>query len=277
MTITFLLLIGLIGLLVGSFLNVVVYRLPIMLQQSWQTECRSLLKLSEEKAEKFNLALPRSHCPHCKCSLRIIDNIPVISYLLSKGKCAHCQHKINIRYPLLEILSVVLSVIVAWQFGMSWQLIAGLIFTWSVLSLTFIDLEHELLPDIITLPLLWLGLLLNLFHIFTDINSAVIGAVTGYLSLWLVAWVFQLLTGKVGMGHGDFKLFALLGAWMGWQLLPFIIFISSVLGSVIGIILILLKKQNRQTPIPFGPYLILAGWLGLLWGPSWLQIYWTII
>lgn len=277
MTITFLFLVGLIGLLVGSFLNVVVHRLPIILQQAWQTECRVLLKLPEEKSEKFNLLLPRSHCPHCKHPLRIIDNIPVISYFLSKGKCAHCQHKINIRYPILETLSAVLSIVVAVQFGINWQLIAGLIFTWGLLSLTFIDLEHELLPDVITLPLLWLGLLLNLFNVFTDIHSAVIGAVSGYISLWLVAWIFQRITGKVGMGHGDFKLFALIGAWTGWQLLPFIILISSVLGSIIGIILILLKKQDRQTPIPFGPYLILAGWLGLLWGPSWLQIYWTIV
>lgn len=255
----------LFGLAIGSFLNVVIYRLPIMILASWRQECCDFLQLEYKADKKINLLWPsRSYCPQCQQQLRSWHNIPIISYLLLKGKCAYCKHPISYRYPLIELLTALLTCVLAAHYGISWQMLATLIFTWCLIALTFIDFEHQLLPDIITLPLLWLGLLINCFNVFTDLQTAVIGAVAGYMSLWLVAKAFELLTGKVGMGNGDFKLFALIGAWLGWQILPLIILLASFVGAVVGISLMLFKKHGRNVPIPFGPYLAIAGWLGLV-------------
>lgn len=262
--------IGIIGLAIGSFLNVVVYRLPMMLRNSWLQECRSSLQLSAETnfPQPFNLFWPRSHCPHCKNSIRWRDNIPLLSFLWLQGKCAHCKQALALRYPLLELASMLVSIIVFERFGLTTQAIAALLFSWSLLALSCIDLEQQLLPDQLTLAMLWLGLLFNLGNFFTDIRSATIGAVAGYLILWSIAWVYQQITKKVGMGHGDFKLLAMLGAWLGWQSLPLVILIASLLGSIIGLTFLALKKYGRDTQIPFGPYLALAGWLALLWGKN---------
>ena len=267
---------GITGLIIGSFLNVVVYRLPLMLQRQWHQEASDHLRLLTKKQHSpFNFLMPRSHCPHCKQTISAFLNIPLISYFLLKGKCAHCHQKISWRYPVLELMSLLLSVIVVWHYGnLTDQAIATLFFTWSLLVLNWIDIEEQLLPDIITLPLLWLGLLANTFHLFTTIEAAIYGAVAGYVSLWCIGWIFRRRTGKIGIGHGDFKLFALLGAWLGWQFLPFIILLASVSGSIISIILIMLNKQQRDKTIPFGPYLAVAGWLILLYGNNWLQNYW---
>lgn len=266
---------GVVGLIVGSFLNVVVYRLPILLQRHWQRECRELLKLpfAPESPRIFNLLMPRSHCPHCNTPLRGWQNIPLCSYLFLRGRCAFCAKQIAKRYLMLEICSAVVSLIVVWHYGMSWQTLAALLFSWSLLALTFIDVEQLLLPDSITLPLLWLGLLVSIPAFFTDSQAAIVGAVAGYIILWLVAWIFQHITNKIGMGAGDFKLFALLGAWLGWQLLPLVLLFASVLGSIVGLIMLGLKKHHRDKPLPFGPYLALAGWIALLWGHDLMHIY----
>lgn len=237
-----------------------------MLQRNWRNECRELLELPAEAVERFNLFLPHSHCPHCQHPLSWKENIPLLSYCWLKGKCAHCQKPISFYYLLVELLSAVITVVTAWQFGLGWPLLAALIFSWSLLALTFIDLEHQILPDNITLPLLWLGLFVTIPGFFADSHSAILGAVLGYGVLWLIAWLFQVITKKIGMGHGDFKLFALLGAWLGWQLLPLTLLVATLLGSAVGISLIAIKKQSRHTPIPLGPFLALAGWLALLWG-----------
>jgi leader peptidase (prepilin peptidase)/N-methyltransferase len=259
--------IGAIGLLVGSFLNVVIYRLPIMLKQQWQQDCAEFLQLENNAPhERFNLALPRSHCPHCKTVISACDNIPVLSYVLLKGRCSTCQQCIGLRYPLIEILTAIFSMIVAWHFGASWAACAALCLTWALISLSAIDYDSQLLPDIIVLPLLWLGLGLSLFTVFTNSQASIIGAIAGYLILWLVYYSFKLVTGKDGMGHGDFKLLAMLGAWLGWQYLGLIILLSSLAGTILGMILIALNKQDRAKPMPFGPYLALAGWIALLWG-----------
>ncbi|WP_019531241.1 prepilin peptidase [Dasania marina] len=259
-----------LGLLVGSFLNVVIYRLPVMMEKEWQSECRYILELAEvgadEKPEKFNLAFPNSHCPNCKKEIKPWQNIPVISYLLLKGKCARCQNPISLRYPIIEAVSGLLSGILIWQLGMGYELVAALLLTWALIALTMIDADTQLLPDQITLPLLWLGLICNAFGLYTSLENALWGAVFGYLSLWTVYWVFKLLTGKEGMGFGDFKLLAALGAWMGWQSLPIIILLSSLVGAIIGIALMLLNNKGRDTAIPFGPYLAIAGWIAFLWG-----------
>lgn len=271
--IVFLLLVFIIGLVMGSFLNVVVYRLPLMLQRDWRRECRELLELPAEPIEKFNLLLPRSRCPHCQQPLSWKENIPLLSYLFLKGKCAYCKTVISFRYLLLEILSAVLSVITAWHFGFGWQTFAALILLWGLLALAFIDLEQQLLPDNITLPLLWLGLLISITNLFTNSTTAILGASAGYSLLWVIAWLFKTITKKIGMAHGDFKLFALLGAWLGWQLLPFVLLIAALLGSLVGILLIATKQQSRHTPIPFGPFLAFAGWIALLWGQQ-LYTFW---
>jgi leader peptidase (prepilin peptidase)/N-methyltransferase len=268
----FLLTSALLGLIAGSFFNVVVYRLPLILQKDWRNECCELLGLTTETAapKTFNLFLPRSHCPQCQHQLSWRENIPVLSFLLLKGKCAYCNQAIAWRYPLLEIASMMVMVIVAAHYGLSWQCAVALSFSWSLLVLTVIDLEHQLLPDVITLPLLWFGLLISIPTFFVDSTAAILGVVIGYLILWVVAWLFHRVTKKVGMGHGDFKLLALLGAWLGWQLLPFVLLFAALLGSVVGLTLIALKKQTRDAPIPFGPFLAFAGWIALLWGN---QIY----
>ncbi|MGY8814527.1 MAG: prepilin peptidase [Gammaproteobacteria bacterium] len=269
------------GLLIGSFLNVVIYRLPKMMEQEWRNECSLLLEISPptDANNKFNLILPGSSCPHCHIKISPLDNIPIISFILLRGKCKNCKVKISWRYPLIELSSSLLALFIAIQFGLSIQMILVLLFTWSLLTLSVIDIDHKLLPDNITLPFLWIGIISNIFGYFTDIYSSLFGAIFGYLILWFVYIVFKVITGKDGMGHGDFKLLAMLGAWLGWQYLPLIIILSSLLGSIIGISLIMLKLHNRTQPIPFGPYLALAGWIALIYGDSLNSLYvnWTII
>lgn len=274
MPVLFLVAVGILGLIVGSFLTVVIYRLPLVLQRQWRGECREFLRLLPESPfETFNLVLPRSQCPHCKHSLKVWHNIPVFSYLWLRGKCGFCKRHISARYPLVEISSAVLSVIVAWHFGLSWQTLAALIFTWSLLALTYIDLEQQILPDNITLPLLWLGLLLSLNTLFIDSHTALIAAAAGYFSLWLVAYIFHCFTGKIGMGQGDFKLLAAIGAWTGWVLLPLVVLLAALLGSIVGFSLLASKKHKRGIPISFGPYLAIAGWIALIWGDKLVKIY----
>ena len=227
-----------------------------------------MIGTSEPETDELTLSKPRSRCPHCGHAITALENIPVISYLALKGRCKECKAPISKRYPLIELFTAVISAVVAWHFGFSIAVVGGLLLSWALLALTFIDVDHQLLPDSITLPLLWLGLSFNLFATYTDISSAVIGAIAGYLALWLVYHAFRLVTGKEGMGYGDFKLLAALGAWMGWQALPMIILLSSLVGAVVGISLILLKQQHRDIPIPFGPYLAAAGWLALIWGDT---------
>jgi leader peptidase (prepilin peptidase) / N-methyltransferase len=258
--------IGLGSLLIGSFLNVVIYRLPRMLKAEWRTECELLLKLStpdKTKQPAFNLCLPRSSCPQCNHIIPWWHNIPLLSFLILKGRCAACQHRISWQYPLVECLSLLLSLVAAWYFGLTPSLVFALLFIWTLICLTAIDVQHQLLPDGLTLGLLWLGLLANTLHIFAPLQSAVLGAVIGYLILWLVMKGFYLLTGKIGMGHGDFKLLAALGAWFGWSLLPTLLLIASVLGAIVGIIYLKKTKQSKETPIPFGPFLCLAGFFVL--------------
>lgn len=263
----FSLLAGVLGLLVGSFLNVVIHRTPIILMRRWKRDCQELAgQALEAETQKFNLVVPRSRCPHCNHAITALENIPVISYLWLGGKCSSCAKPISPRYPFVETLSAALSAICAWHFGFGIPAAAAILLTWVLIALAFIDIDHLLLPDIMVLPFLWLGLLLNLFSIFTTLPNAVIGAVAGYLSLWLVFHLFKFITGKEGMGYGDFKLLALFGAWLGWQSLPLIILLSSLIGALIGIGLIVLRGRDRAQPLPFGPYLAAAGWVALLWG-----------
>ncbi len=256
------------GLLIGSFLNVVIYRLPVMMDRDWRKECTEYLELdsSEENNESFNLTFPLSRCPNCNTAIKPYQNIPVISYIFLGGKCAECKSAISLRYPLIEAFTGISSAVIAWHFGYSIEMLFALLLTWSLITLSFIDIDHQLLPDSITLPMLWLGLFLSLFSIYTDTNSSIIGAVAGYLSLWIVYQLFKLATGKEGMGFGDFKLLALFGAWLGWQYLPIIILLSSLVGAVIGISMVIFSKKDHNIPIPFGPYLAAAGWLALVWG-----------
>lgn len=265
-----------IGLLVGSFLNVVIYRLPVMMEREWKSECKLILdpdSPDEEPAEPFNLAFPNSHCPNCDAPIRAWQNIPVISYVLLRGQCANCKVSISARYPIIEAVTALMSAIIAWQLGASLEMLAALFFTWSLIALTMIDADHKLLPDQITLPLLWAGLLLNSFSLFVPLYDAVWGAIGGYLSLWSVYWLFKILTGKDGMGYGDFKLLAALGAWLGWQSLLVIILLSSLVGAIVGSIILLANKQGRNTAIPFGPYLAAAGWIAFLWGDQIIDAY----
>jgi len=263
-----------LGLLVGSFLNVVIYRLPVMMNRAWRKECLDYLEMeSDTEQSPFNLSVPHSHCPKCKAPVKPWQNIPVLSYLLLGGKCHHCKTPISIRYPLIEAFTAVLSAIVAWHFGFSPVLLFALGLTWVLIALSFIDIDHQLLPDQLTLPTLWLGILLNVFNLFTDLESSVIGAMAGYLILWSIYQLFKLFTGKEGMGYGDFKLLALLDAWLGWQYLPLIILLSSLVGAIIGIAMIVFVKHDHRQPIPFGPYLAAAGWLALIWGNQLNQLY----
>ena len=259
-----------LGLCVGSFLNVVAYRLPLMMERDWKLECHEFLELDppelEHKLLLINLATPASACPHCGHKLHFWENIPVISYLFLKAKCSSCGTNISIQYPVVELLTGISSLIVADTFGVTLQTLAALCFTWTLIALTLIDLKKQLLPDNITLPLLWCGLFFSFFELFTDLKSSLIGAMAGYLILWSVYHLFKLLTKKEGMGFGDFKLLAALGAWAGYSYLPQIILVSSVVGSVIGISMLIMGKTKQQQPIPFGPYLAAAGWIALLWG-----------
>jgi leader peptidase (prepilin peptidase)/N-methyltransferase len=286
--------VGLLGLVVGSFLNVVIYRLPIMMEREWISQCAELTENQEDHSENdstnksvvnkdkdkdtsdqstFNLNTPRSRCPHCGHAITALENIPVLSFLMLRGKCSDCGTKISARYPIIESVTAILSVILAWHFGFSWAALAGLFFTWALIALTMIDFDHQLLPDGITLPFLWLGLGLSLWNVFIDSQTAIIGAMAGYLSLWTVYWAFKLVTGKEGMGFGDFKLLAMLGAWMGWKMLPVIILLSSVVGALVGITLIIALGRDKTIPIPFGPYLAAAGWIALLWGSDLTNAY----
>ena len=264
---------GVIGLMVGSFLNVVVHRLPKIMDNDWRNQCAELHGVALPDCEHLTLARPRSRCPQCGHSITALENIPVFSWLALRGKCSACHTPISPRYPIVEALSGLLSAFAAVHFGFGWSAAGAMILIWCLIALTFIDVDTQLLPDSITLPLLWLGLLFNLFGTFTDLPSAVTGAMGGYLSIWIVYWGFILATGKEGMGYGDFKLLAALGAWMGWQMLPLTILLSSLVGAVVGIGLILLAKRGRQVPIPFGPYLAAAGLLAFFWGKELTQSY----
>lgn len=263
-----------LGLLVGSFLNVVIYRVPIMMQREWRMQAREYLEYPPEPiGERFNLLVPSSRCPHCGHRIRAWENIPLVSWLALRGKCSSCQAPISCRYPLVELACGVLSGYVAWHFGFSWQAGAMLLLTWGLLAMSMIDVDHQLLPDSLVLPLLWLGLIANSFALFASLEDALWGAIAGYLSLWSVYWLFKLITGKEGMGYGDFKLLAMLGAWGGWQVLPLTILLSSVVGAVLGSILLRVQRAESSTPIPFGPYLAIAGWIALLWGDRITESY----
>jgi len=281
-----------LGLFVGSFLNVVVYRLPLMMQATWRRECKEFLQQDSEETvqevvsesssndgeqdqtpQPFNLMVPRSACPSCKSMITAWQNIPVISWLILRGKCGNCKHPISVEYPLVELLTGILSLAVAMKFGASIQLIFALLFTWSLISLALIDFHTTLLPDSITLPLLWLGLLISLVPVFISAPDAIVGAAAGYMILWIVFQTFKLITGKEGMGFGDFKLLAALGAWLGWAKLPLIILLSSLTGAIIGIMMMVLFKHKRSQPIPFGPYLAIAGWIALMWGEQIVAMY----
>jgi len=263
----------LLGLLVGSFLNVVIHRLPKMMELGWQQQCAELRGEELAKAEPYTLLSPRSACPHCHHLISAGENIPVISYLMLHGKCKSCHAAISARYPIIEAVSGLLCGFAAYHFGFGLAAAGAILLVWALLALTAIDLDTQLLPDSITLPLLWLGLLLNLNGAFTTLHDAVLGAMFGYLILWVVYWLFKLLTGKEGMGYGDFKLLAALGAWLGWQLLPLIIILSSLVGAVVGITLIIALKHGRNIPIPFGPYLAGGGLIALFWGQTLTQSY----
>jgi leader peptidase (prepilin peptidase)/N-methyltransferase len=266
----FLLCVTVVGLVVGSFLNVVIYRLPVMMQRDRQRDCLERLGQPAESADHapFNLAEPRSRCGHCGHQITALENIPLISYLVLGGRCAACKTPISLQYPLVELSTGLVSLWVAWQFGVSLQTMMALVLTWCLIAASGIAMGHKLLPDAITLSLMWLGIFLALFDLFADLESSVIGAMAGYLGLWSVHLVFKRVTGKEGLGHGDFKLFAALGAWLGWEMLPVVILISSLLAAVVGVATILARRSNRFTQIPFGPYLAAAGWIGLLYGET---------
>ncbi|WP_323884401.1 prepilin peptidase [Aeromonas hydrophila] len=270
-------LVFLFSLMIGSFLNVVIHRLPIMLEREWQAEYLGYFnpETQPQQEERYNLMVPRSACPHCGHAITAMENIPLLSWLWLKGRCRECQAPISARYPLVELLTALLSLVVAATFAPGWGLLAALLLTWILVALTFIDLDKMLLPDQLTLPLLWGGLLFNLAGGFAPLADAVIGAMAGYLVLWSLYWAFKLLTGKEGMGYGDFKLLAALGAWLGWQALPIVLLLSSLVGAFIGIGLILLRNHHQNKPIPFGPYLAIAGWIALLWGDTITRWYLT--
>ena len=269
----FITLAAVLGLLVGSFLNVVVHRLPIMLERQWQREAQEVLGLPATEHERFNLSLPASHCPHCKHAIRPWENIPVLSYLALRGRCSACKQPISGRYPLVELACALLSMAVAWHSGANIEALALLLLTWSLLGLSLIDHDQQILPDVLVLPTLWLGLIVNAFDTVVPLSDALWGAVAGYLSLWSVYWVFKLITGKEGMGYGDFKLLALIGAWGGWQVLPVTLLLSSVIGVVAGLCLLRVRRQSVSTAIPFGPYLAIAGWIAVLWGDEIYAFY----
>ena len=273
-------LLGLFSLIVGSFLNALIYRLPLMLQTEWRTECRVLLQLPAEPESKINLCYPRSFCPNCKKMIRAWQNIPLLSYIFLKGRCGQCKQPISLRYPLIEALCMSLSVIAAWCFSFNPTLLFALLFIWILICLCFIDLEHQLLPDSLCLSLLWLGLIANTESLFTTLPNAVLSAAGAYLFLWILIKVFYLCTGKIGMGHGDFKLFAAFGAWFGWTQLPLILIASSLSGAITGLIYLKLTGKPRNTTIPFGPFLCIAGLVSLFYGEqimSWYLTYTTTV
>lgn len=252
--------------MIGSFLNVVIYRLPEMMKRNWLQQCAELRGEIIESQTTFNLITPRSACIHCGHKVTALENIPIISYLTLRGRCSQCHTHISLRYPAVETITAFMSGFVAWYFGFSFIMIATLILVWALIALAVIDLNTQLLPDDITLPLLWMGLLVNMNNGFTDIHSAIIGAVAGYLSLWLIYWGFKLITGKEGMGYGDFKLLSAIGAWLGWSMLPLVIILSSLVSALVGIGLIVAAKLKKNIPIPFGPYLVGGALIALFWG-----------
>ena len=258
------------GLVIGSFLNVVIHRLPQMLERQWRAQCAELNgHPPKDEGERISLVRPRSRCPSCSAQIRAIHNIPVLSYLALGGRCASCKAPISLRYPFVELATAIASGVVAWHFGFGWQAAFALTFSWYLIALTAIDLDRQLLPDVLTMPLLWIGLLASLVPVagMTSPRDALIGAAAGYLILWIVFQLFRLVTGKEGMGYGDFKLFAAIGAWLGWQMLPLVLLLSAVVGAAVGLTLILLRRHGRDVPISFGPYLAGAGWIAMLWGP----------
>lgn len=264
----FLLTVAVLSLAVGSFLNVVIYRLPVMLEREWKQQCQEIMGTTQPETENqpFNLARPGSRCQNCGHNIAFWENIPVISYIILRGRCHACGSSISLRYPIIELVTGLISIAVAWHFGFGWQTVTALPLTWALIALSMIDYDHKLLPDNIVLPFVWLGLLINLNGVFTDISSAVIGAIAGYMSLWGIFQLFRLITGKDGMGHGDFKLLALLGAWLGWQYLVQIVLLSSLVGAIVGVSLVIIFGRDRTIPIPFGPYLAAAGLISLFWG-----------
>ncbi len=274
---------GLVGLVVGSFLNVVIHRLPRMLERDWDAQAAELLeqkkltdvalKLRPGDASRYNLMTPASTCPHCGHKIRAYENIPIVSYMFLRGRCGACRAPISIRYPIVEAVSGVVAAYIGWRFGLTLAMVGALLFAWSLVALTAIDIDTQLLPDDITLPLLWLGLLMNLTGVYTPLSSAVIGAAAGYLALWAVYWLFKIATGKEGMGYGDFKLLSAIGAWLGWKMLPIVILLSSLVGAIVGIALIVFTRHGRNTPIPFGPYLAAAGLIALFWGDTINRMY----
>ena len=272
----FLLSVALVSAAVGSFINVVAHRLPLIMERNWRNEFAEYFGLPEVASQldkNFSLARPASHCPHCRKPIAWYHNLPVIGYFILAGRCHHCRQAIGWRYPLVEALTLLLGVVTAWHFGVSWQSAAALVLVYFLIALTLIDLDKMLLPDELTLLLLWLGLAINYQGLFTSLESAVLGAMFGYLSLWSLYWLFKLATGKEGMGYGDFKLLAALGAWLGWQQLPLIIILSSLIGAVTGIVILTIRGQDRNIPIPFGPYLAAAGFIALLWGEEISRFY----
>ena len=264
---------GIVGLLVGSFLNVVIYRLPKIMEREWREQCAELNDQHLPEQTPYSLSVPRSACTSCGHKISAAENVPILSYLWLRGKCSGCGIRISPRYPVVEAITGILSAAAAGYFGFGLGAVAAIIFIWALIALTFIDFDTQLLPDSITLPLLWSGLFFNLQATFVPLQSAVIGAIAGYLSLWGVYWLFKLATGKEGMGYGDFKLLAAIGAWLGWTMLPLVILLSSAVGAVVGIILIILAKQGRSVPIPFGPYLAGGGLIALFWGKDILHSY----
>ena len=268
---------GVLGLLVGSFLNVVIHRLPKMMEREWQCQCAELRGEEIPEQDPLSLVKPRSRCPQCGHRIAALENIPIVSWIVLRGQCSACKAVISPRYPIVEAITGLLTALAAMHFGFGWSALGAIVFIWSMIALTFIDFDTKYLPDAITLPLLWGGLLLNLSGTYTDLSSAVIGTMAGYLSLWSVYWAFKLATDKEGMGYGDFKLLAALGAWQGWQMLPLIILLSSFVGAIVGILLIVLTKRGRDIPIPFGPYLATAGVIALFWGKELTAHYLRLI
>jgi leader peptidase (prepilin peptidase)/N-methyltransferase len=266
---------GLLGLVVGSFLNVVIHRLPVIMERDWRRQCVELLDRDPPSGEqeRYDLAVPRSRCPSCDHQITALENIPVLSYLALRGRCSACGWRIPLRYPAIELLAAMLSVVVVWHFGPSVQAAGALLLTWALIALAVIDFDTQYLPDSITLPFLWLGLAFNLMGTFTTVESSVIGAMAGYGILWSVYHLFRLVTGKEGMGFGDFKLLAMLGAWLGYSAMPVIVLLSSLVGAIIGVAMIAIRGHDRNIPIPFGPYLAIAGWIALMWGDRLLEAY----
>jgi leader peptidase (prepilin peptidase)/N-methyltransferase len=272
----------LLSLVIGSFLNVVIYRLPIMMEREWRAQCKELAETeaTEIPHGRFDIVFPRSRCTSCGAQITALQNIPILSYLILGGKCGNCAAVISKRYPIVEALTAIMTAIVAWRFGFGWESAAAILLTWALIAVSVIDIDHQIIPDSISLPFVWIGLMLSLFHppagadvLFVEPETAIVGALAGYLSLWTVYQLFKLITGKEGMGYGDFKLLAVLGAWLGWQMLPLIILLSAVVGAAVGIAMIIVRRHDRNIPIPFGPYIAAAGWIAMLYGEQIVSSY----